>query len=290
MTNAPPPTPGSGLRIGKPVARLWQIAALAVGLLSVGGTLAGERSTGAAAHAYQVVYRGVFSLDRDMPIADLELATAPAEGGLESMRLDASSAAYPVVESLYPIRYRFRTWVDEASGGMAGFESYEKTRKLRHRAYLRDGSAAGVRRLPSAVGIEQAVAALSTVSDDTAWRNDPLFDRLGLLHRLRNVALSAGDRYEFPVTNGRDHMDYRVRVERTDRLRVGASALPAYKLRVDAYERDNLGSEVAAHRPVFIWLSRDEDRIPLRVDVRHAVGLFRVQLKSLAEPSRLVRR
>ena len=39
----------------------------------------------------------------------------------------ASSAAYERVESLYPIRYRFRSWADAETGQLIGLEAYEKT-------------------------------------------------------------------------------------------------------------------------------------------------------------------
>ena len=66
--------------------------------------------------------------------------------GLVEMRLDATSANYPNVESLYPIRYRFRTWSMPDAGQLVGFETYEKSRKIRHRLYLRDASELGVQR------------------------------------------------------------------------------------------------------------------------------------------------
>ena len=75
-------------------------------------------------------------------------------------------------------------------------------------------------------------------------------------------------------------MRYRVRVEKAATLRLHGAAIPSWKLRLDASEVDDDGLEVAAHSPVYVWLSRDARHIPLRVDVRHAVGLFRVQLST----------
>ena len=259
----------------KMVARL-----ILVGLIvfSAGASAVTHESLG-----YQVVYRGVFSLGQDMAIADIRLASElPAEDGTPpQMSMVASSAAYGQVESLYPIRYRFRSWVDAASGQLIGLEAYEKTHREKHRLYLRDDSAAVMRRVdPAAVHDGEQLARLLAVEAGRLPPTSRLFDRLGLLQQLRRETLRAGAVFEFPVTNGRDRMHYRVRVEKATRLRLGGGVVPSWKLRLDATEVDEHGHEVEAHRPVYLWLSRDARQIPLRVDVRHAIGRFRVQLST----------
>jgi hypothetical protein len=89
---------------------------------------------------YQVSYRGAFSLGKDVPIADLVLQTRLPGGVAElgEARLEVSSSAYPLVEALYPIRYRFRSWNAPRDGGLIGFEDFEQTNRRRHRLYLRD--------------------------------------------------------------------------------------------------------------------------------------------------------
>jgi len=235
---------------------------------------------------YRVIYQGPFSLGAEMPIADLALQThRPADGGeLREARLEVSSEAYPVVESLYPIRYRFRSWTGAADGQLVGFESLERTRKERHRLYLRDGSERGVRRLDArAAAGQDAIARLDAgVRPAVAGRARQLFDRLGLLQLIRGKALHERDEYRLPVTNGRDLMVYRVKVEGSEMLPLDGRWLPAWKVRFDGYEVAADGREEAVHRPVFIWLSRDPEQVPLRVDARHAVGLFRIELKTPA--------
>lgn len=58
--------------------------------------------------------------------------------GLRETRLEATSRHYPLVESLYPIRYRFRSWSTAGGQDLVGFETFEQTRERRHRLYLRD--------------------------------------------------------------------------------------------------------------------------------------------------------
>ena len=59
---------------------------------------------GADVLEYRVIYRGMFSAGADMPIADLVLETSKAQGSadLRQARIEASSLAYPLVETLFP--------------------------------------------------------------------------------------------------------------------------------------------------------------------------------------------
>jgi hypothetical protein len=237
---------------------------------------------------YDVVYRGVFSMGADMPIADVVLASRRADGnGLGEARLEASSAAYPVVEALYPLRYRFRTWLADG-GELVAFETYEKTARLRHRLYLRDDSRLGVKRLdltkPGAGAQAMARLDAGRVPVEAGGAAGALSDRLGLLQRVRAEPLHAGAEYRFAVTNGSKRIDYRVRVEKAEVLRIGEVALAAWKVRFDASKTRRNGEVEEVHQPLYLWLSQAAGHIPLRADSRHPIGLFRVQLK---DPRRL---
>ena len=256
----------------------------------------------AAPLEYSVVYRGVFSMGRDMPIADVTLQAREPDSrsthGLREFALEASSAAYPVVESLYPLRYRFRTWAAH-DGNVIGFETYEKTRKRRHRLYLRDIVDNGFLRhdadeLDAAGAIERLQAGeLPQQIPDGALDGPPLsdllLDRLGLLQYVRDSALREGAEFVLPVSNGRDRFRYRVRVETSPSLMLRGVRVPAWKLRFDGFEIDTDDHERPAHRALFVWLSRDPARVPLRVDARHVIGLFRVELKNPVAYPQLVK-
>lgn len=236
---------------------------------------------------YQVTYRGIFSLGQDMPIADLALETRALDGnpGLRETRLEATSAAYATVESLYPIRYRYRTWSTAEGGELIGFETYEKTSKLRHRLYLGDASDLGVRLLDLAAGagrheIADLDAGHSPVS---VVAQQDLVDRLGLLQRIRSRELHEKAEYRFSVTNGREPFVYRVSVEGAHLLPLGGRHFPAWKLRLDGVKDAPAGAQEPAHRPVYIWVSRTPERIPLRADSHHPIGRFRIELKPPAD-------
>jgi len=230
---------------------------------------------------YRVSYRGVFTLGEDMPIADLSLESRGAtEVGLSEVRLEISSHDYPQVESLYPIRYRLRSWAESGTGELFAFSVYEQTRDDRHRLFLRDESASGTRRhdLHAGDGREQMAQLNAGARPRAPALAGPLFDRLGLLQRIRTEDLHAGAEYRIPVTNGRKRFSYRVRVEGEQLLRLSEAAVPAWKLRVDGIVTKADGRQEVAHLPLYLWLSQAAGRTPLRVEARHAIGLFRIEL------------
>lgn len=246
-------------------------------------------------YEYRVTYRGVFSLGQDMPVADLTLQAGPVGNGtgsdLAEVRVEVSSQDYAVVESLYPVRYHLRSWSTSGSGQLVGFESFEKTDRQRHRLYLRDGSEPGVRSFDRAQGAGgELVAQLDAgVRPAATAQTGALFDRLGLMQRIRAESLHDQAEYRLPVTSGRDRLVYHVKVEGTQTLEIGGQPMPAWKVRFDGYKTAADGREEVAHRPVFIWFSQDQERVPLRADARHAVGFFRIELKPGPDGARVAR-
>jgi hypothetical protein len=242
---------------------------------------------------YRVSYRGVFSLGVDMPIADLSLESRRiADTGLSEARLEISSYAYPQVESLYPIRYRFRSWAESDTGELFAFSVYEQTRDGRHQLFLRDESTSGTRRhdLRAGDGREQMAQLDGGSRPRVPALPRLLFDRLGLLQRMRSEDLRTGAEYRIPVTNGRQRFSYRVRVEGEQWLKLAEAAVPAWKLRFDGVKMKADGRQETAHLPLYIWLGQEAGRTPLRVEARHAIGLFRIELDGRPKEIRSVRR
>ncbi|MCB1800752.1 MAG: DUF3108 domain-containing protein [Gammaproteobacteria bacterium] len=235
-------------------------------------------TTAAQASDYRVTYRGVFSLGQDMPIADVAIASAAVSGAnLTQLMLEASSERYPVVESLYPVRYRITSWLD-ADVGLVAFETFERTRDTRHRFYERDVSGQGMMRYDLLAGEGQDRVERLHRAPVASWAGERLFDRLALLAQLRSRDLRVGQRFSLPVTNGRDRMRYDISVESAASLMLQGEQHATVKVRLDAWELDARGRDKPAHRPAYIWLGDDRQRTPLMVEVRHPIGVFRAEL------------
>ena len=248
---------------------------------------------GAESLDYQVTYRGALSAGSQLPIADLRLdeRALPGPGALVQTGISASSKAYPLVERLFPIRYRFRSWRRPHGDALVGFETFQHTRRQRHRLYLADESESGMRRYDLLQGLGEAeLRRLETgVSPLESTPAEVLLDRLGLLQRVRGLDLDAGAGYRFAVTNGRDRLVYRVRVEAAETLNVAGRSVPAWKLRFDGLEMADGGQLQAVHRPVYVWLGRAAGHLPLRVESRHAIGRFRIDLEQVPATMQLAR-
>ena len=260
----------------------WQTIKMCVLVLSSVGAAGAD-----PALEYQVVYSGILSGGASLRIADVRLDSRKAGGaqGLLETRLEVSSEAYPTIERLFPIRYRFRNWAAARDfAHLRGFETYQRTRRHRHRLYLPDDSEIGVRRydLLRGEGTKQ-IAQLEAGSVPGSTAPDGRFlDRLGMLQRLRWRPMQEHGEYLYDVTNGREWLRYRVRVEAAQMLSLNGRSVPAWRLRFDGEERDRRGGWKAAHRPLYLWLSQAPQKIPLRIDARHAIGLFRIELKNAA--------
>jgi len=243
---------------------------------------------------YRASYSGFFSVGSQIPIADVVLTTQTVASDADYLEteLSVTSAPYDFVESLYPIRYRFRSWYWRDRSASLASEYYEKTKSEKHNLiYLDDPEKDFVTRnlLKS-----NEIDLLSLQAGDYAEENGlsptgrltgSQFDRLGLLQRVRYLNLVPGQELELPVTNGKALMRYRVRVEAAENLLIAGRSQAALKLRFDGMEQDENDHEQHAHRPVFIWLSNDVERVPLKVVSRQALGKFVLELTSPYSPT-----
>jgi hypothetical protein len=238
---------------------------------------------------YQVLYKGLLSAGAELPIADLTLKSRkPAtDASYRESELSASSQAYDYVENFYPIRYRFRSWYQQDLSNGVAFEYHRQKRnsKIKHRLVYLDNPhkpfvthnlvTEGELDLPAL--LNGSYRRVSEVSGGVR------FDRLGLLAYVRAQALDTGRVLEVPVSNGKTMMKYRVSVEAREAVRALGQTWQTLKLRFDGLKLDKRGREKHTHRPVFIWLSDDAWRLPLRAVNRHALGIFLIELKQVAD-------
>ena len=231
---------------------------------------------------YRVSYQGFFSAGARLSIADVILSTRqPAsESAYAETEMQVSSEAYGAVEAFYPIRYRFRSWYLPDRSASLAFEYWQRKRsgKLKHRlTYLDDPQEPFITRDLQAEG-ELDLPSLLAGDYPAAAPQSPRFDRLGLLQRVRSLPLQVGQQVELPVTTGKAMLHYRVSVEAEQQLQIAGQSWSALKLRFDGLEPDDRGKLRHSHRPVFIWLSNDAQRLPLRADSKHTLGRFTLEM------------
>jgi len=272
---------------------IWmRVLPVMLGVLSaLVGTAALADSSSEQLH-YRASYRGFFSAGVDMSIADITLSTRlpRAQAPYLETEMGVTSAAYAHVEAFYPIRYRFRSWYLRDRSASLVSEYFERNNpdKLKHRLiYLDDPGEDFVAHDLLQEGQLDLPALLTGDYRPPSTEQAPpaRFDRLGLLQHVRGLPLAVGMMVDAPVTNGRAMLQYRIKVEARETIEVAGEQWQALKLRFDALKQDEHGNEQHSHRPVYIWLSDDEQHLPLRAVSRQTLGRFRIELLPAQSPA-----
>lgn len=239
--------------------------------------------------SYRIYYKGLLSAMSEVPIAEARLRTERAPGNLEISTLTLSSAAHDVVDALYPIRYRLRAVYDLADHRLVGMERVKRTRKFKHDLawldgatgrlhYLKADPAGPVVTLPDPVRPWVGQRAITGRAGKPVTVPLALLDRLTLLQDLRRDLPSVGQVRELAVTDGPKRYRYTARLDGTDILTMAGQHRPTWRLRVDGYEiqADGRASSEPDHPPIYVWISRDAQRLPLQFRIDHSVGDFTV--------------
>lgn len=234
----------------------------------------------------QARYSGLFSGMARIPVADVVLSVRPRGDQAES-ELWLSSERYPLIETLYPVRYRFRSRFAADGARSLGFERVQKAREHKHRLVVLDWRLGRVERFELA----ERPTGLPLPAPLSDWPRDSelgfskgkgcetvpgMQDFLSLLHHLRAQALSSGERFKVPVTDGKRRLDYKVVVEAREGIALGGEVWPAIRLRIRRLA--DTVKERGRHPPFRLWLSDDARRMPLRMSASHAIGRFEVEL------------
>jgi len=279
---------------------MQRIALLILFFSTLPGT---ARAAASESLGYRVYYQGVLSAMQRVAIVEARLdSRTPDQGGLQVSTLTLSSAGHPLVDSLYPIRYRLRAVADLASGRLLGFERYKHTRKTRQDLawvtpdgsrvhYLRAGVEARVTPAPLPPRLQPWLdkRGLQPVSDMSLQAMPGVLDRLTLLQRLRRRPPAAGQPDTLWLTDGRKSYSYRVSRVGREWLDVAGRQWDAWKLRVEGYKRQpgSAGPGEPDHAPVTLWLSTAAPHLPLRFHIDHTVGAFTVDLLPARKPPQL---
>ena len=230
---------------------------------------------------YLATYKGIFTLSETINICDVSLIHRTLEPkGYQEIQMNVSSENYSFVESLFPIRYRFTSWLEPSRQQTWVYEVFEHTgdKDAKHHLVRLDQEGKDFKKSDVKAAEQALLDGLAAGDFDQPDKTDyPVqYDRLGLLHALRGMSLQAGQEVLLSVTNGKESLRYRVKVEADKTLELNGQQWPAYKLRFESFKSDDAELKEATHRPIYIWLSNDADKIPLLAEMRHRFGLFRI--------------
>lgn len=272
--------------------------------LPSGPALQGERLE------YRISYQGALSAMARIDICDAVLETSLEQGpsGEPAYRstVRISSEGHEQMERLYPFRYRLRSFYSADLQHSILLDKYRKTRKERHEIVWFDwerkvaerykrrkpkeaprhvpgaGSGAdgrkdeGMLRILSGLGYDPANF---RPSSKTGLRLPGLLlDRLSLLQAARSRDFSPGQEIRLSVSDGKAILNYRVQVLGREPIGHGGRMRDSFKLRFDAFA-DGRWSGRTAHPGVFVWLTADGSKTPVRFSVDYALGTFVVQMK-----------
>jgi len=230
---------------------------------------------------YLATYKGIFTLSETINICDVSLLNRTHEPkGYQETQMNVSSEKYGFVESMFPIRYRFTSWLEPSRKQTWVYEVFERTgdKDAKHHFVRLDQEGKDFKKADVKAAEQALLDTLSAGDFDPPDKTGyPIqYDRLGLLHALRGMSLQAGQEILLSVTNGKEPLRYRVRVEADKTLELNGQQWPALKLRFESFKLDDIDLKEATHRSIYIWLSNDADKIPLLAEMRHRFGLFRI--------------
>lgn len=195
-----------------------------------------------------------------IPVGRAVLTTSLAEekeySGL--VRLDFQAQSNWYLRAIYPVRAVLISHVDPKTRSPRRFQSYLKRQWRLHQSVLTFDPSTGicVHELPEGRRVEVRVEPSTQ-------------DGLSLLYYARTIPLELGKTIPLTITADGKNWDLRAQVARASRVRIGRlGSWPAVESRL----------ELAYPVPFFhgakarVWLSADEERVPLLARIRSRIG------------------
>jgi hypothetical protein len=252
---------------------------------------------------YTVSYKGVFSAWVWVDIADAAISTELDSSALDGRpvyrsEIWATTEPYRKAELVYPLRFRYQSWFSlepprtevaarwqrartEIEGGALWFDWGAGV--IRRFSWREQDEATGKAAEPLVLpdylaeqrffGIAlkrfryRGQAALTLAAEG--------LDYLALLQQVRFRDLRQAQTLYIPVSDGKDLLGYRIRVQARERLSRSDSSIEAFKLRFDPLYQDG-----DSHPEIYLWISSDRRRLPLRSYSEHALyGAVEVNLR-----------
>lgn len=270
---------------------------LACLLLIVAGNLSASETLTYRAELKSVLTLFSWAMVGTITVQSEDSTRCPGGGSCRETEVWMTSETAPSLESLYPLRYLYRTVYRPDRQQTLAFEELRNRRNAaddvypwRHRMLWlagRDGSA--MRFDFDGKGEAPPPDVAAWVHDDKIGEgnlrvknsrevpmNLPAVDRLGGLDILRSMELAPGVTWTRAGAGPKGSLTFRVTVEDKETLVTGSRTWEAWRLKVE--ERRNREGE-RDPAPLYAWIADDAARTPVRFTMNHIVGSIRLTLE-----------
>ncbi|MES9863357.1 MAG: DUF3108 domain-containing protein [Candidatus Thiodiazotropha sp. LLP2] len=238
---------------------------------------------------YTLKFRGLITGYVELDIAKMTLEVEQDMGEVFDSptyitNLQVTTEPYTKAEMLYPVRLKYRSWLDAHKLYPLIAVKSLKARVEREEFFLFDRKAGQafhyqtgedevdepqlppVQLRPVAALTETQWTAL-TQTQAIEMGGEDAIDYMGLIHRLRGMPLESGNPIEFSTYNGKEIEWFRIDVSRERLVRSGWDRETfRLKLREVDPESGDLGEVV------HIWMSDDDQRLLLRFYAERTLG------------------
>ena len=248
---------------------------------------------------YRVVYQGVLSAFNPVEIALARLYLHPGLETVDAERLQHASLEVTTensaaMEAVYPLRFFYDSWFDRELRYTTRVELRKHTSKSYRDLLWFNRTQAEVRSYrrveenPSrSVVLTDALSPTAPPEQHEGFRerhvqklaSPEVLDRLAMLYALRTLQLQPGMVVEPVVANGNDLHGYQVTVEERELLQLDNR--PSATLRLRLVPLFATGEDPGY--TVFLWLSDDTRRLPLRFRSSRFGGSIELNLSQDSE-------
>lgn len=255
---------------------------------------------------YTISYQGGLTAMVWLDICDAVLETSQQAVSINGEMaykalVEITSERYEKMEELYPFRFRLMSYFSDDMQRSILFDKRKKTKKDRHEIIRFDWNEGVTERYKRLKPQQAIVSATSTGTGEADGSDlisflgyDPahfrrsgkpgqklpasVLDRLSLLQAVRSQKLAVGDEKRLTISDGKKVLNYLVRVQARETMERDGQKQDLFKARFDAFEAGKW-SGTPAHPAVYVWMTADDFKIPVRFSIDYALGTFVIQLK-----------
>lgn len=253
---------------------------------------------------YKVKLKGAVTLFAWKNLADASITTRNnQECGKQKCFMTQvwmTSQNYGLLESLAPTRFHYRSYYQVSPARTLLFERRIKKEKDKYQPYGYKHMVAALAEdrvtvdnyslwsegeiLPSSVVSHLDLKPFGDVVPRARFHTqakvdkNPL-DRWAMVQYARELPLRDGFTGSYAGTNGHEKLTFNLKLIGSEKIMVAGKAWDSWKIRI--LEKNPMKKKKQPQ--LFLWLSKDEQRLPLMVEMNHDLGRIRFEMKDVKE-------